>query len=490
MTGNEFPGGCGFRRLLSPFVAPVPPALDRLICGTAGSPPILGSMLNRLVASLLFACCTLSAEAVRFADGGALKMLYDNRMYPQAVESRGQVFIVWRGSQGLPWVRSYDLATRQFAEPRMLLEGMGLQIDARQFERDQHYAPVVWAESDGRVHVAFGFHRTPGFHLATKRPGDIDSWEPLAEISNSISYPQVHRIAGNKTLVYFRESGHLGFWTYRISEDAGRTWLAPVSPVIDMDAPPRESPLAAHAGSYQTTRVSADGRTLHIAFIWKVEEPIGSERYGGVLHDYTRRHNLYYVRADLGSGRVFNAHGKELPRPVNFATAQRDCLVWDTEGGSASVGPSIALGTRGEPYFLLPVSGETPYASTFYFVRMKGGKWKRSALASTGHPFNSTHLVRNHDGSFSAYLIAGEGEANEESEMNRYGWGDRVEEWRSDRAGSGWHRSRDLTPHPGMRYQSVKFVRGASGEPLDGMLLYYAWNGTGAGSAFLLDERD
>ena len=121
---------------------------------------------------------------------------------------------------------------------------------------------------------------------------------------------------------------------------------------------------------------------------------------------------------------------------------------------------------------------------------MEEGKWKQSPLASTGHPFNSTHLVRNHDGSFSAFLIAGEGEANEESEMNRYGWGDRVEEWRSDTTGAGWHRARDLTPHGGMRYQSVKFVRGASGETLDGLLLFYAWNGTGQGSAFLLDERD
>ena len=447
-------------------------------------------MLTRLLASLLLACCLLSAEAVRFADDGALKMLYDNRMYPQAVESDGEVFVVWRGNRGLPWIRAYDLAERRFGEPRMLLEGTGIEVDAGRFERDQHYSPVVWAEADGRVHVAFGFHRTPGFHLASARPDEIGSWDWLPVISDSVSYPQVHRIAGDKTLVYFRESGHLGFWTYRVSDDAGRTWVAPASPVIDMDALPHESPLASHAGSYQTTRVSADGRTLHIAFIWKVEEPVGSERYGGVLHDYTRRHNLYYVRADLESGKVFNAQGKELPRPVNFATAQRDCLVWDTEGGSASVGPSIALGPRGEPYFLLPVSGDTPYASTFYFVRMEEGKWKQSPLASTGHPFNSTHLVRNHDGSFSAFLIAGEGEANEESEMNRYGWGDRVEEWRSDKTGAGWHRARDLTPHGGMRYQSVKFVRGASGETLDGLLLFYAWSGSGQGSAFLLDERD
>ena len=451
---------------------------------------MLGMTMRKFLACLLVACGVLSAEAVRFAEDGALKMLYDNRMYPQAVESDGRVFVVWRGDRGLPWIRSYDRDKREFGEPRMLLAGTGLDFDAERFAHDQHYAPVVWAEADGRVHVAFGFHRTPGFHLATREPGDISSWEELEPISTSVSYPQVHRIADGRTLVYFRESGHLGFWTYRVSADDGRTWTAPLSPVVDMDAPPRKSPLASHAGSYQTTRVSADGRSLHIAFIWKVEEPVESKRYGGTLHDYTRRHNLYYVRADLESDKVFNAHGKELPRPVNFDTALRDCLVWDTEGGSASVGPSIALGPQDEPYFLLPVSGATPYASTFYFVRLAGEEWQRTPLTGTGHPFNSTHLAMRPDGSFVAYLVAGEGEANEPTEMNRYGWGDRVEEWRSDASGGNWRRARDLTPQPGLRYQSVKFVRAASGETLDNMLLYYAWNGNGKGSAYLLDERD
>ena len=236
--------------------------------------------------------------------------------------------------------------------------------------------------------------------------------------------------------------------------------------------------------------MSADGRTLHIAFIWKVEDPVESQRYGGVLHDYTRRHNLYYVRLDLGSGKVFNADGKELPRPVNFAAALRDCLVIDTKGGSASVGPSIALAADGEPSFLLPVSGETPYASTFLFVRRVDGAWRRTPLTSTGHPFNSTHLVQRPDGSFQAFLIAGDGEANEETLMNSYGWGERVEEWVSDSSGANWKRSRDLTPEPGLRYQSVKFVRGEAGTSVDGLLLFYAWRGTDKGWAYLLDERE
>lgn len=446
--------------------------------------------MMRLAAALLLSAWPLLAETVRLAEDGALKMLYDSRMFPQAVEAGGQVHVVWRGDRGLPWIRSYDLAGRRLSDPRMLLGSTGIEIDGRRFERDQHYAPVVWVEADGRVHVAFGFHRTPGFHLGTAQSGDLSSWQRLPEISHSISYPQVHRIAGGKTLVYFRESGHLGFWTYRVTGDGGRTWERPALPVIDMDAPPHDSPLASHAGSYHTTRIGTDGRSLHVAFIWKLEEPVESERYGGVLHDYTRRHNLHYVRADLETGEVFNAFGKRIERPVNFGTAQRDCLVWDTAGGSAAVGASIALGDRGEPHFLLPVSGETPYRSTFYFVRLVEGEWVRTPLTATGHPFNSAHLVREPDGSFRAYLVAGDGEANEGSEMNRYGWGDRVEEWVSGPSGSDWHRSRDLTPVPGMRYQSVKLVRREDGGAMDGMLLFYAWSGNGKGAAFLIDERE
>ena len=297
---------------------------------------------------LLAGVTGLSAQAVPFAEDGALKMLYDNRMYPQAVETGGRVFMVWRGDKGLPWVRSYDLTERTFGPPHMLLADMDAEFDHKRFLRDQHYSPVIWAEDDGRLHVAFGFHRTPGFHFVSVKPGDTRKWERLPEISNSISYPKIHKIHGGKTLVYFRESGHLGFWTYRITADGGRTWEIPDTPLIDMDAKPHDTPVSSHAGSYQTTRVSDDGKTLHVAFIWKMEDPLPSERYGETLHDYTRRHNLYYLKTDLTTGKISNLAGKELPRPVNKGVADRECLVWDTDGRTAAVGPSIALGDNDE----------------------------------------------------------------------------------------------------------------------------------------------
>ena len=447
-------------------------------------------MLRNLALALFALVPLQAADAVKFADSGGLKMLYDSRMYPQAVEIGGQAYLVWRGAGGEPWIRSYGLRTREFSEPTMLLDAVRGQVDAERFARDQHYAPVVWADGSGRLHVAFGFHRTPGYHLAAVRPGGIREWERLPPISHSVSYPQVHQISGKRTLVYFREGGHLGFWTYRISDDDGRSWRAPESPVIDMDAPPHASPLAAHAGSYQTTRVGDDGRSLHVAFIWKMENPVRSERYDGVLHDYTRRHNLYYVRVDLETGAVFNARGSRVPRPVNYSVAQARCLVLDTAGGSAAVGPSIALGPAGEPSLLLAVSGETPYASTFNFLRWRGDRWSRAELGRTGHPFNSGKLDILPDGSLRAQLVSGEGEALAPGEMNRYGWGDSVQEWRADADGKSWRLSRGLAPPSGSRYQSVKAVYGSDGRPVEGLLVYYAWSGDGPGRAYLLDERD
>ncbi len=439
------------------------------------------------LALLLLLQLPLLAGWHRFAEDGTLKMLYDGRMGPQAVLSGGKVHIAWRGERGLPRVRSFDLATATFSDPVAPLDGLGIAIDAARFERDHHYAPVIWAGADRRLHIAFGFHRTPGLHLVTDAPADISRWSRLPEISHSISYPQVHRIDGGRTLVYFRESGHLGSWTYRITADGGRTWHGPEEAVIDLDAPPQEGPMAGHAGSYHSTRVGSDGRTLHVAFSWKVEDPVASERYGRVLHDYTRRHNLYYVRTDLLTGEVFNAAGRRLPRPVNFGLAQRKCVVWDTEGRTASVGAAIELGADGEPRFLLPVSGDTPYASKFYFVRREDGEWLREPLAATGHPFNSGRLARHADGSFSAYLVGGDGEAAEAGEMNRYGWGERVERWVSGPGGREWRRSGDATPVDGLRYQNLKFVRDQRGMPVDGLLLVYGWRGDGSGTGFLFD---
>jgi hypothetical protein len=92
-----------------------------------------------LVASVAMAqCCACFAQAVPFAENGTLKMLYDNRMHPQAVEYDGSVYIVWRGEKGFPYIIAYDLGGRTFSKPFMLLTGMQDQVDARKYENWFH----------------------------------------------------------------------------------------------------------------------------------------------------------------------------------------------------------------------------------------------------------------------------------------------------------------------------------------------------------------
>ena len=442
-------------------------------------------------AALLSAlACAGFAQPIPFAANGGLKMLYDNRMYPQAVEHDGATYMVWRGAEGLPYIRSYDNASKQLSDPHMLLTGRLDQADTDKYRRDHHFAPIVWVDGRGRLHTLFGCHSTPGMHLIAKKPGRLTEWTLGPRIFENLSYPKAHRIYDGKTLIYFRHWGHLGSWKYRIGERGGESWSGPPAALIDMNAHPQDGFMAAHAGSYNTSRVSRDGRTLHVAFIWKMEEEHPNARYGRVLHDHRRRHNLYYLQVDLPTGRVFNIDGKELQAPVNKGVADRDCLVWDTQERVAAVGPSIYLDEDDNPYFTLPVSGDTPYKGKFYFVRRDAGRWVKTPIAAAPHPFNSSHLDRGGDGVFHAFLITGEGESIAPgSTRSAYGWGGTVEEWLSSDGGATWRRGRDLTPVRKRRYQNMQFVGTAGGGIARGRLLFYGWQGDdGAGTAYLWDD--
>ena len=448
--------------------------------------------------------CTCFGQSVPFAKNGTLKMLYDNRMHPQAVEYKGSVYIVWRGQKGFPYIISYDLDSRKFSKPFMLLTGMEDKVDANKYARDHHYAPVIWVDSKGHFHVLFGCHViSGGVHLISKKPGVMTQWQERPSVSDSVSYPQVHRIYGDKTLIYFRHRGHLGSWTYSVSSDSGRTWVSPENAPVDLDAEPQNGFRADDAASYHNTCVGKDGRTLHVAFIWMVEghnaldevRPFLNSRYSSILQQQMyrppQRFNLYYIRIDLPSGKVFNYAGKELTRPINKQIADRQCLIWDTEMRVAAVPPSIYLDENEQPYFLLAVSDETPYKCWFYFVSYQNNHWIKTAIARTAHPFNACHLLRTDNGMFKAYLITGEGENISKENMDSYGWGDRVEEWISDDNGKNWKLSKDITPIKGYKYQNVKSVsRCIKGTARD-MILFYGWQDSNRdGTAFLWDDKE
>lgn len=432
---------------------------------------------------------TCFGQSVPFATNGTLKMMYDRRMNPQALERNEDVYIVWRGNGGYPYITSYDLKSRKFSKPYQLPCEPNSSLDQK-IKKDHHYSPVIWADRKGHLHVLFGCHRTPGIHLVSRKPEDITEWKESSSICESISYPQAHQIYDNKILAYFRKGGHLGAWTYRISSDNGKTWKAPPNPVVDLNVEPKDGLMADHAGSYHSTRIGSDGKTLHVAFIWKVENPVLNSRYQSELADHTRRYNLYYIKIDLPSGNVMNYDGKVLVTPISKKVADEKCLIWDTEERIAAVPPSLYINEKDTPYFLLTLSDETPYRCKFYFVRNTEGKWKKTAIAQTSHYFNAGHLDKSEDGILKAYLVVSDKEIDARQGMDLYGWGHRIEEWVSRDNGENWLLSKDLTPLKDYRYQNIKFVsKGSNGINRD-IILFYGWQETdGNGTAFLWDDR-
>lgn len=444
------------------------------------------------------------ADAVPFARDGRLKMLYDNRMHPQAFHYEGKVYIVWRGDKGMPCIRSYDLETRTFSDPVMVLSGLENNVELNRYYRDHHFSPVIWMDTDHYFHVLSGCHGnkphnyTGGHRVKSKQPGNITEWEWVdAKINFTVNYPQVYRIYDDQTLIYLRNGGHLSEWTYRISADKGETWTGREPALVDLDSEPQDGYIPDHAGSYHAIRTSKDGKTLHVGFIWAQQDyyppdtPPINPRYGKI--DRFHRYNLYYIKVDLPTGTVTNFEGSEVTTPIRKSIADANCQVWDTEGRIAPMGPSTYLDDNDIPYFLIAVSDETPYQSTFYFIKNVNGKWQKTPITKTPHPFNNGHLERNLDGTFSAYMIVGEGESisyESKQDMGRYGWGDRVEWWTSDTNGENWTLKQDLTPEPGYKWQNIKFVSDGKGNTIPDLLLFYGWRDIeGPGTAYLWDNR-
>jgi len=225
-------------------------------------------------------------------------------------------------------------------------------------------------------------------------------------------------------------------------------------------------------------------------------EAPANKHYGELGDD--RRYNLYYVKVDLQTGQVYSFAGKELTAPVSRAVANTDALIHDTDERIFAVAPSIYVDENDQPYFLGEVSDETPFRGWFTFFYYEDGVWQHTKVTRTSHYFNAAMLDQNRDGDFRALLIVGDGEAKKDSRhedirnLNRYGWGDRVEEWISKDGGATWKLSRDITPIKGYRYQNIKRVSIGIGESSNEIFLFYGWQPDakpGEAVAFLWDDR-
>ena len=434
---------------------------------------------------------------VAFGEGGQIKMLYDRRQRPPSVYLNNKVHIVFNagGQVGAqpkaptkPMAITYDPAAREFSEIVTLGRG----------SKDHHDGPVIWADEEDYLHVLFGCHRTPGTHLISKQPGSIgsslDSWDTGPQIAPGVSYPTFFRIYDNKVLMYYRTGGHTSSWTYRITDDNGKSWAGPVRDVTDMDIKGRTE-----WSSYHTVLPGRDGRFLHVAFISyddnKSDDPkrFYNPRYDRAV-DNEWKYNLYYVKINLQTHEVTNFDGESMKTPIDIDQADANCRIWDTTWRGAGVPPTIALDENGDPTFLHVLSGETLEDHHYYYVRKAGGKWKRTLITRSNHQWNSCHLARDEDGTLHAYLIVGDGYLDTGGYMDGYGGG-AVEEWSSRNKGDTWKKQKDLTPdeskYPGWKYNNVQPVTRPDGSVVNGMLLFYGWKDEESpeAKAFLLHEE-
>ena len=433
---------------------------------------------------------------VAFGQGGQIKMLYDRRQRPQSVYLNNKVHIVFNAGGQIgaqpkaptkPMAVTYDPATREFSEVVTLGPG----------SRDHHYGPVIWADENNYLHVLFGCHKTPGTHLISKQPATIgtslDSWHTGTQIAPGISYPTIFRINDNKELIYYRTGGHTSSWTYRITDDNGKTWAGPVRDVTDMDIKGRFE-----WSSYQTKLPSRDGKFLHVAFITyddnKSNDPkrFYNPRYDQAVKNEWK-YNLYYVKIDLSTHDVTNFEGESMKTPIDIDQADAKCRIWDMKWRGAGVPPTIALDENENPAFLHVLSEETLDDHQYYYVRRAEGKWKQTPITRSNHQWNSCHLARDDDGTLHAYLIVGDGYLDTDGYMDSYGGGT-VEEWISGDKGNTWKKQRDLRPeksrYPDWKYNNIQPVTRPDGSIVDGMLLFYGWKDKDAPEAksFLLHE--
>jgi hypothetical protein len=440
--------------------------------------------------------CAAKVSTVSFGEGGQIKMLYDRRQRPQSVYLNDKVHIVFNAgadagapanSPTSPMAITYDPRTREFSE----IVTLGPE------KKDHHYGPVIWADEDDYLHVLYGCHKTPGTHLVSKQPGNIgaalDDWNTGAEIAPGISYPTAFGVSDARELVYYRTDGHSSSWTYRVSDDDGKTWTGPADDVTNMSSKGRTE-----WSSYQSKLVSEDGRYLHVAFTSyddvKSNDPerLYNPRYDQPVKN-SWKYNLYYVRIDLATDAVTNFDGELMNTPIDADQADARCRIWDTDWRGAGVPPTIMLDENGDPAFLHVLSEETLQDHQYYYVRRANGEWKQTPITLSNHEWNSCHLARDDDGTLHAYLVVGEGYLDSGGYMDKHGGGD-IEEWISVDNGNSWTKKRDLTPdrtkYPGWKFNNIQPVTRPDGTFVDGMLLFYGWKDKDApeAKAFLLHD--
>ncbi len=395
---------------------------------------------------------------------GSEKMIYDVRMGPQGLHHDGSCYVAYQakaaGGCAHPHVIRRD-PDGAWSKPVRV---------GTVAKSNHHLAPIIWLDDRGHFHVLYNCHfsHNESRHRVSSRPLDITRWKDGPLLAPSISYPRVLAAPDGRRVLYYRVLGHMGYWTYRLSDD-GRTWDAPVSPLVDFDHDP-EAPGDEWAGSYHSVASGRNGRMLHVGFVrWDERNRVNS-LYGRFVNLWSR-YDLYYLKVNLDTGQAFNIRGQEMDRPINRRQARERCLVWET-GEQLTNMPSLLIDRYDRPQFLLPVAGKKLDQCRFWFIRRRGRAWERFPVTGTDNIWNASHLEYGDDSSITAFLV---GRAPGHGELP-YGGG-LLQEWRSDDQGQHWRKVGDLPLPRGFLANNPKPLEDAQGYLLPRTLLFFGWEG-------------
>ena len=466
-------------------------------------------MKNKIFVATILIAFQLNAQSTlisnytvySFGEGGNLKMLYDRRQRPQALKEGNEIYLVYNGNRvnndekpkTMPIITSFNLKTKTF----------GNSYSLGSPSSDHHYCPIIWADKEKKLNVFYGAHNSQGIHLISKKKltigKSLDDWEKGTFFENPVSYPSFS-VSAFGDIIYFRNGGHITNWTYALKKHYEKVWKKTDLPTTDLDVSGMFE-----WSSYHSYILSNDKKFMHIAFISyddnKENNPgrYFNERYNTIVtNDY--KYNLYYLKIDLQTQSAYNYLGKPIKLPVDLNTANKDCIIWNTEGRASGIPPQIIEDKNGNPAFLHVITEENINEFQYYFVHFLNNKWLKSPIRTSNHQWNNSDIILKKN-RYHAYLITGDRviktpfddarkflnqkglknwtKINELNGgyMDKHGGGE-IEEWISE-DGVNWNFHKKIVPNntsSEWRFNNIQFIKDRFGNQIKDAFIFYGWN--------------